>query len=254
LTTNWTESAHGRPAGWPSTRLCLPLIQFCITTSPWAPWNIYFGGRFHPIPGWTGRGGCASSAPAAITTCGCASPLRRRAIVSPLKGIAFLCTPGGEKFRLHFGGVMPRRHGADLRGVPIHLYLYNWPLLAEFGHERRPEFDLYGTFGTRSWSSRTGAAWVAISPRRNPLWTRGPKWAVEAGERPRHPGGGFVLGAHSDLSADAKIAETSVRGANFSPLQVIHFDCWLPTLRSDQPRRFQFSTARSIAVAKVGYR
>jgi hypothetical protein len=31
--------------------------------------------------------------------------------------------------------------------VPIHLYLYNWPLLAAFGHEWRPELDLYGTFG-----------------------------------------------------------------------------------------------------------
>ena len=66
---------------------------------------------------------------------------------SPLKGIAFLCTPRGERLRLHFVGDLPRGHGADLRGIPIHLYLYNWPLLADFVHEQRPEFDLYGTFG-----------------------------------------------------------------------------------------------------------
>ncbi len=66
---------------------------------------------------------------------------------SPLKGTAFLCTPAGEKFRLHFGAEMPRNHGTDLRGVPIHLYLYNWPLLAGFTADRHPRFDLYGSFG-----------------------------------------------------------------------------------------------------------
>lgn len=65
---------------------------------------------------------------------------------SPIQGTA-LCTPRGEKFRLHFGGDMPRSHNTDLRGVPIHLYLYNWPLLAQFANDRRPRFDLYGTFG-----------------------------------------------------------------------------------------------------------
>ncbi len=41
----------------------------------------------------------------------------------------------------------PRSHGTDLRGVPIHLYLYNWPLLSPFAGDRRPRLDLYGTFG-----------------------------------------------------------------------------------------------------------
>lgn len=113
-----------------------------------APWNFYFGGHFHPVPGWTGRGWI--HAPGAggdyylWVRFNPTTPAYRR---SPLQGIAFLCTPRGEKFRLHFGGDMPRRHGTDLRGVPIHLYLYNWPLLAQFARERRPEFDLYGAFG-----------------------------------------------------------------------------------------------------------
>ena len=113
-----------------------------------APWNFYFGGHFHLVPGWTGRGRIH------LTHDGGDYYLWVRFTPtipgyrkSPLKGTAFLCTPRGEKFRLHFGGDMPRRHGADLRGIPIHLYLYNWPLFAEFAHERRPEFDLYGTFG-----------------------------------------------------------------------------------------------------------
>jgi len=113
-----------------------------------APWNFYFGGHFHLVPGWTGRGWIHSTAAGGNyylwvrfepTT-----PGYRR---SPLKGTAFLCTPRGERYRLHFGGSMPRKHGTDLRGVPIHLYLYNWPLFGQFTGDRRPKLDFYGTFG-----------------------------------------------------------------------------------------------------------
>lgn len=113
-----------------------------------APWNFYFGGHFHLVPGWTGHGFMHSSAAGGDyyvwLTFTPTTPGYRK---SPLKGTAYLCTPRGQKFRLHFGGDMPRRHGSDLRGIPIHLYLYNWPLLASFTTDRRPSFDLYGTFG-----------------------------------------------------------------------------------------------------------
>jgi len=113
-----------------------------------APWNFYFGGHFHPVPGWTGRG-WMHSVPAggdyylwvSFTP---TTPGYRK---SPLKGTAFLCTPRGERFRLHFGGSMPRNHGTDLRGVPIHLYLSNWPLFGNLNGDRRPQLDLYGSFG-----------------------------------------------------------------------------------------------------------
>ena len=77
---------------------------------------------------------------------------------SPLKGDGCLCTPRGEKFRLHFGGDMPRNHGADLRGVPIHLYLYNWPVFANFVGDRRPSSICTARSGTGSWSWTIGAA------------------------------------------------------------------------------------------------
>ena len=113
-----------------------------------APWNFYFGGHFHLVPGWTGRGWMHSTAAGGDyylwvrfepTT-----PGYRK---SPLQGAAYLCTPKGEKFRLHFGGGMPANHGTDLRGLPIHLYLSNWALGAQFSGDRRPQLDLYGTFG-----------------------------------------------------------------------------------------------------------
>lgn len=65
----------------------------------------------------------------------------------PLKGTAILCTPRGEKFNLRFGGDMPRSHGTDLRGVPIHLYLHSWSPRAQFTGDTRPHLDLYGAFG-----------------------------------------------------------------------------------------------------------
>lgn len=113
-----------------------------------APWNFYFGGHFHVVPGWTGRGWMHSiSAGGNYYFWLRFEPTTPGYRKSPLKGLAFLCTPKGEKFRLHFGGDMPRSHGTDLRGVPIHLYLYNWPLLAQFVGDRRPQLDLYGSFG-----------------------------------------------------------------------------------------------------------
>ncbi len=111
-----------------------------------APWNFYFGGHFHPVPGWTGRGWIHSSAGGSYFLLVRFEPTVPGYRKSPIKGNAFLCTPKGEKFRLHFGGDMPRHHGTDLRGVPIHLYFYRWTGF-QLSADRRPSFDLYGTFG-----------------------------------------------------------------------------------------------------------
>ena len=112
-----------------------------------APWNFYFGGHFHLVPGWTGKGWMHSSASGGdyflLVRLEPTMPGYRK---SPFNGNAFLCTPNGEKFRLRFGGDMPRGHGTDLRGVPIHLYFYNWTAF-QVSPDRRPRFDLYGTFG-----------------------------------------------------------------------------------------------------------
>jgi hypothetical protein len=113
-----------------------------------APWNFYFGGHFHLVPGWTGRGWMHSTAAGGdYYLCVRFEPTTPGYRKSPLQGVAYLCTPRGEKFRLHFGGGMPPNHGTDLRGFPIHLYMNNWALGAQFTGDRRPQLDLYGTFG-----------------------------------------------------------------------------------------------------------
>ncbi len=112
-----------------------------------APWNFYFGGHFHLVPGWTGRGWMHSNAAGGdyflLVRFEPTMPGYRK---SPIQGTASLCTPKGQKFRLRFGGDMPHNHGTDLRGVPIHLYFYGWSGL-QLSPDRRPSFDLYGTFG-----------------------------------------------------------------------------------------------------------
>jgi hypothetical protein len=112
-----------------------------------APRNFYFGGHFHLVPGWTGRGWMQSAAGGNYYLWVSFTPTTPGYRKSPLKGTALLCTPRGEKFRFRFGGDMPRSHGTDLRGVPIHLYLNNWSPRAQFTGDRRPHFDLYGVFG-----------------------------------------------------------------------------------------------------------
>jgi hypothetical protein len=120
------------------------LYLICILV---APWNFYFGGHFHLVPGWTGRGWMhASDAGGDYFLLVRFEPTVPGYRKSPFNGNAFLCTPRGEKFRLHFGGDMPRGHGTDLRGVPIHLYFFKWSGI-QVSPDRRPRFDLYGTFG-----------------------------------------------------------------------------------------------------------
>jgi hypothetical protein len=113
-----------------------------------APWNFNFGGHFHPLGGWRGRARFHS-----VTTGGdydmwlsfdVTVPRRLR---SPIEGTAVLCTPRGERLVLTLSGDMPRDHGADLRNVPLHLYLHRLAPLATTSEGRHPHIDLYGTFG-----------------------------------------------------------------------------------------------------------
>lgn len=113
-----------------------------------APWNFYLGGHFHLAPGWSGQGWMHSPAAGGDYHLWISfTPITPGYLKSPLKGTAFLCTPKGERFRLNFSGSMPRNHGKDLRGVPIHLYMGKWSIASRFSGDLRPHLDFYGTFG-----------------------------------------------------------------------------------------------------------
>ena len=134
------------------TQIVLVLVAGCallyLLLLVLAPWNFYLGGHFHVVPGWTGQGWLRSDAAGGTYHLWLSfTPTTPRYRRSPLKGVAYLCSPRGELFRLRFGGDMPRNHGTDLRGLPIHLYMTNWSAAAQFAGDRRPALDLYGTFG-----------------------------------------------------------------------------------------------------------
>jgi hypothetical protein len=66
---------------------------------------------------------------------------------SPLRGVAYSCTPQGERFNLTFSGEMPRDHGTDLTGVPLHFYMNHRMLFWQLGNDERPSLQFRGSFG-----------------------------------------------------------------------------------------------------------
>jgi hypothetical protein len=113
-----------------------------------APWNFNFGGHFHPLGGWRGRGRFHSATAGGEYDMWLSFEVTvPRRLRSPLDGTAVLCTPRGERLVLTLSGDMPREHGADLGNVPLHLYLHRLAPLATTIEGRRPHIDLYGAFG-----------------------------------------------------------------------------------------------------------
>lgn len=115
-----------------------------------APWNYTMGGHFHWFPGWQGSGRMHT------TTSGgdygmwlIMNPTIPGYRKSPIRGLAILCSPHGERYRLNFGGDMPRDHGTDLTGVPLHLYMHQYTVRTRLSGDLRPHLDLYGAFGDR---------------------------------------------------------------------------------------------------------
>ena len=114
-----------------------------------APWNFNFGGHFHPLGGWRGRGRLHSATAGGDYDMWLSFDVTvPRRLRSPLGGTAVLCTPRGERLVLKLSGDMPRDHGADLGNVPLHLYLHRLTPLATTIEARHPHIDLYGAFGT----------------------------------------------------------------------------------------------------------
>ena len=113
-----------------------------------APWNFNFGGHFHPLGGWRGRARFHSATAGGDYDMWLSFDVTvPKRLQSPLGGTAVLCTPRGERLVLTLSGDMPRDHGADLRNVPLHLYLHRLAPLATTMEGRHPHIDLYGAFG-----------------------------------------------------------------------------------------------------------
>jgi len=64
-----------------------------------------------------------------------------------LTGQATVCTPRGEKLRMHLGGSMRKHLNLSTNGEPISLYMYYWPLwYRSFIGDHRPSLEFRGNW------------------------------------------------------------------------------------------------------------
>jgi hypothetical protein len=140
------------------TQLLLLLILgsafFLLVTAVFAPWGYYLGGHFHPLPFWQGWGRTHVAAAGGdyllFVRVEPSSRGSKMYLSTNLRGIAYLCTPKGERFRLSLGGSMPRHLPLDTVGQPIHLYMSNAPgWKTGFITDRRPYLNFYGKWADR---------------------------------------------------------------------------------------------------------
>ena len=128
----------------------LCLVLFGGLQALLAPWNFWLGGHFHWWPGWTGYGEMHTRLSGGDYTMWLTlDPTIPGYRKSPLRGTVFLCTPHGERIQLNLSGDIRRRHGRDLTGVPLHLYMDHYSGTARFTGDTRPYIDFWGSFGDR---------------------------------------------------------------------------------------------------------
>lgn len=112
-----------------------------------APWGFYLGGQFHILPDWQGWGTLpAKSGKYVVYVRFQPRASGSRIYPAPsVGGVAYLCSPRGETFRMHLGGGMRRGIGLSTDGEKISLYMNYYP--AFFGNlrsDRRPSIELRG--------------------------------------------------------------------------------------------------------------
>jgi hypothetical protein len=112
------------------------------------PWAFYLGGSFHIIPSWQGWGTLHAKSgdyPLFVRFGPAVSGRSRVYPTSRLKGIGYLCTPRGERFRMNLTGYMRLHLPVHTDGEAISLGMDNWPALTGgFMTIHRPSIGLVG--------------------------------------------------------------------------------------------------------------
>src|SRR5690349_15195292 len=127
--------------------LVLGSILVLAMTGVFYPWAFYLGGKFHIILYWQGWGEMhAKSGDYVVLVRFGPTPRASRIIPhSNLKGVAYLCTPRGERFYMHLGGDMRPHLNLSTDGEAIRLYMDNWSgFFGKFKSDRRPSIELHG--------------------------------------------------------------------------------------------------------------
>lgn len=125
---------------------CFPIGLYIL-----GPWNYYYGGHFHLIPGWQGVGVFHSHTSGGdYSLFVYISPSIQQYRRSDIQGNAWLCTPKGVRIQLYWNGGLPNHPGKDLTGQPMRFYASSNQPSAQFTGNRHPYLDFTGTFGDRT--------------------------------------------------------------------------------------------------------
>jgi hypothetical protein len=126
--------------------LALVGVAMLVVTAVFSPWGFYLGGSFHIIPYWQGLGTLeAKSGKYVVFVRFEPKPSGSRIYPGPsVGGVAYLCSPRGEQFRMKLGGGMRRGIGRDTDGEKISLYMYTWGAFGNFTADHRPSIELRG--------------------------------------------------------------------------------------------------------------
>jgi hypothetical protein len=129
--------------------LVLAAVLLIALTGVFYPWGFYLGGKFHILPMWSGWGTAhAKSGDYVVWIQFEPTPSKSKMYLgSSLTGQATVCTPRGERLRMHLGGSMRKHLNLSTEGEPISLYMFYWPIgYGSFIADHRPSLEFRGNW------------------------------------------------------------------------------------------------------------
>jgi hypothetical protein len=123
--------------------LALGTVLVLGITAAFKPWGFFLGGKFHILPSWQGWGILHAKSGNYVLRVDLNTNIRGRRS-SDLRGIAYLCTPRGERFRLTLTGNMRKHLNLSTDGEAIQLGMFYRSLGSSFSGDARPSLELRG--------------------------------------------------------------------------------------------------------------
>ena len=121
----------------------LGAVLVLAITAAFKPWGFFLGGKFHIIPSWQGWGLLHAKSGNYVVQVNLNTNIKGRRS-SDLRGVAYLCTPRGERFRLILTGNMRKHLNLSTDGEAIHLGMSYMPYGSSFSGDSRPSLELRG--------------------------------------------------------------------------------------------------------------
>lgn len=121
----------------------LGMVLILAITAAFKPWGFFLGGKFHIIPSWQGWGTLHAKSGNYVLLLHMNTNIKGRRS-SDLRGVAYLCTPRGERFRLTLTGNMGKHLGLSTDGEAIRLGMSYMPYGSLFSGDARPSIELRG--------------------------------------------------------------------------------------------------------------